>query len=65
VVLILTESADSLAIYYQALERFSRSILQFYGLAPDPESLSAGIDGMADSKSAVMFLVEKNAVEQE
>jgi len=65
VVLILVEGASALAIYYQAVELFSVGILQFDGLAPDPKSLSAGIDGRTDTESMFIFLIEKDAVEEE
>lgn len=61
-VLILVEGANALAIYYQAVELFSVGILQFDGLAPDPKSLSAGIDGRTDTESMFIFLIEKDAV---
>jgi len=64
VVLILVEGANALAIYYQAVELFSVGILQFDGLAPDPKSLSAGIDGRTDTESMFIFLIEKDAVEE-
>jgi len=64
-VLILIESTDSLAINYQAVKWFPLSILKFYRLAPDPKSLCAWIYCWTNTKSTFIFLVEKNAVEQE